>query len=278
MDPFSVNPSVPELIETWQSAMDDIEALCTPLSDEQWLAQTPCPGWTVADIVAHAISIEAFVGGEPAPDHVPDWDCLAHATGQLSQFIETGIDYRRGRSKDEVLDELRTRTAIRRAQLDALPVDAEVVGLSGSLSPLSRVVRTRTFDLWAHEQDIRAAIGVDGHWGTPPAIIAFQQMASALPFVWGKGVGAPAGASVQLSITGPDLDGTVFAVVGDDGKATASDPVDDPTVRVTLGWPDYMRVSCGRVDVTDPAFSERVTIEGDPALASRLLEELTITP
>ncbi len=278
MDPFSVNPSVPELIDTWQCAMEDIETLCTPLTDEQWLAQTPCPGWTVADIVAHAISIESFIGGDPAPDHLPDWDTLPHVVGPLSQFIETGIDYRRGQSKDELLDELRSRTAIRRAQLDALPVDAEVMGLSGSLTPLSRVVRTRTFDLWAHEQDIRAAIGDDGHWSTPPAVIAFQQMASALPFVWGKSVGAPTGASAQLSITGPELEGEVFAVVGDDGKATASDPVDDPTVRLTLGWPDYMRVSCGRVDVADPAFLARVSIEGDAALASTLLEELTITP
>ena len=278
MDPFSVNPSVPELIEIWQSAMDDIYAVCAPLSQEQWQAQTPCPGWTVADIVAHAISIESFVGGEPAPDHVPDWDALPHATGPLSQFIETGIDYRRGRSKDELLDELRTRTAIRRAQLDALPPDAEVMGLSGSLTPLTRVVRTRTFDLWAHEQDIRTAIGDDGHWGTPPAVIAFQQMASALPFVWGKGVSAPASASVQITVQGPELEGDVFAVVGDDGKAVAADPLSDPTVRLVLGWPDYMRVSCGRVDVTDPEFRARISVEGDHDLAEKLLDELTITP
>lgn len=278
MNPLSVDPTVPELIDIWQSAMESIESLCVPLSDEQWLAQTPCPGWTVADIVAHAIDIESFVGGEPAPDHVPEWNELPHATGPLSQFIETGIDYRRGWPKADVLAELRSRIAIRRAQLDALPADAEVMGLSGSLSPLSRVIRTRTFDLWAHEQDIRVAIGEDGNWGSPPAVIAFQQMAGALPFVWGKSVGAPVGSSAQLSIGGPELEAELFAVVGEDGKATASSAVDRPTVHVSVSWPDYMRLSCGRVDIDDPAFGARVRIEGEPALVSTLLEKLTITP
>jgi len=270
MDPLALDPTVPELLDIWHRAMQDIDALCEPLTDEQWTAQTPCPGWIVADIVAHAIDIESFIGGEPKPDHTPDWETLPHAVGPLSQFIETGIDYRRGRSKSELLAELRSRLAIRRTQLDALPVDAEVMGLSGNLTALSRVVRTRTFDLWAHEQDIRTAIDQDGDWSSPPAVIAFQQMAGALPFVWGKGVSAPEGATVQVSVSG-ELEAELFAVMGADGKAVASAPIDDPTVHL-------MRLSCGRVDIRDHAFLERVTLTGDEALGALLLEELTITP
>ncbi len=278
MDPMRLDPTVPELIDIWQSAIESIESLCTPLTDEQWLAQTPCPGWTVADIAAHAIDIESFVGGEPGADHTPNWDDLPHAVGPLSQFIETGIDYRRGRSKDEVLAELRSRIQVRRAQLDALPADAEVVGISGKPSPLPRVIRTRTFDLWAHEQDIRSAIGQDGNWSTPEAVIAFQQMAASLPYVWGKGVGAPAGATVQLTVTGPELEAELYAAVDDDGKAMASAAVEKPTVHVTLSWPDYMRLTCGRVNAEDPELLARVSAEGDPELVSALLTKLTITP
>ncbi len=278
MDPTTVSPSTSELIDIWQTAIESIDSLCTPLTDEQWLTQTPCPGWTVADVVAHAIDIESFVGGEPMADHSPDWDRLPHAAGPLSQFIETGIDYRRGRPKDDVLGELRSRTRARRSQLDALPPDAEVMGISGKPTPLPRVIRTRTFDLWAHEQDIRTAIDDDGNWGSLPAVIAFQQMATALPYVWGKGVEAPNGASVQISVTGPELEADLFAVVDAEGKGTASGPVDDPTVHLTVTWPQYMRLSCGRIDIHDPVVRASLNFTGDGDLADSLLEELAITP
>lgn len=278
MDPTTMHPTVPALIDIWESAAEAIVDLCTPLTDEQWLAATPCPGWSVADIVAHAIHIEAFVGGEQQPEHSPDWTTLQHAKGPLGQFIETGIDYRRGRPKDAVLAELRSRICVRRAQLDATPIDADVLGISGSLSPLPRVIRTRIFDLWAHEQDARAAVDRSGGWGTLPAVIAFQQMASSLPYVWGKSVGAPIGSVVRLSVTGPDLEAELSAAVGEDGKGTAGDPGADPDVHLTVSWPDYMRLSCGRVDVSDPQFRARMSLKGDPACGALLLGALAITP
>lgn len=278
MDPMSVNPTIPELIDIWQSALADIDALCARLSEGEWLAQTPCPGWTVADVVAHTADIESFMAGEPRPEHSPDWDSLPHASGPFGQFTEVGVDARRGRPREEVLAELRARAEARRAQLDALPVDAEVMGVTGAQVSLSRMVRTRTFDAWVHEQDIRAAIGQDGDWSSRPAVVSFQQMASALPYVWGKGVGAPVGAVVRITVTGPDLEADLLAIVGSDGRATASGPVAEPTVHLTVAWPDYMRLSCGRVDVHEPEFLERLTLAGDAALGECLLEELAITP
>lgn len=278
MDPTTVDPSVSELLDTWQAALSDMAALSESLTDDQWLAGTPCPGWTVADVVAHTTDIESLMGGLPRPDHTPDWDSLPHAASPFGQFTETGVDYRRNRSRTEVIAELRECAAVRLAQVAGLPEDAEVMGVTGKQVPLARMVRTRTFDIWAHEQDIRAAVGQDGHWDSRPAIVAFQQMATALPYVWGKGVGAPSGATVHVRVTGPDLEANLYAAVGADGLATPASPTSDPTVSLTVSWPDYMRLSCGRVDVNDAAFRDRIALSGDEELADSLLEELTITP
>lgn len=278
MDPTTISPTIPELIATWRSAIQDMEDVCEPLSEDQWRKPTPCPGWTVGDVVAHTADVESFMAGEPRPEHAPDWEALPHATGPFGQFTEVGVDYRRSWPKDAVLAELRSRADDRRAQVASLPADAQVPGVTGKLVPLPRMIRTRTFDVWVHEQDIRAAIGEEGHWGTAPAVVAFQQMAGALPYVWAKGVGAPASAVVHLTITGPELEADLFATIDEEGKGVASSPAQAATVHLTLSWPDYMRLSSGRVDVTDSHVRGRIMITGDADLAESLLEELTITP
>ena len=147
-----------DLIEAWDSGLRGMLGLCETLSDQQWAAPTPCPGWSVADIVAHTIDVEQTVGGYPRPEHALDLVGLPHARG-LGELTEIGVDYRRGRPREQVLDELRAVLPVRRGQLDATPAGAEVVGPFLSTMPLERVLRMRIFDIWVHEQDIRTAIG-----------------------------------------------------------------------------------------------------------------------
>ena len=277
MDPMTVEPTVPELVDTWQAALDDLVDLVDPLTDEQWRRATPCPGWSVGDVVAHTVDIESVFSGAPRPEHTPEWDRLPHAASPFGQFTETGVDYRRATAKADVSAELRAIILTRRAQIDAVPVGGEVMGFSGSMVPLSRFVRTRTFDVWAHEQDVRAAVGRDRHWSSAPAIVSFQQMAGALPYVWGKEVQAPEGAVVRISVTGPELESELYAVV-DDGKGRACSAVDDADVHLTLSWPDYMRLSCGRLDVDDPGLRGRLSLNGDSDLGEALLRAMAITP
>lgn len=271
-------PDVPSLLDIWQEALLSVADLCDPLTQEQWLAPTPCPGWTVADVAAHVTDIEQLFGGEPRPDHSPDWSVLPHVTNEFSQMTEVGVDVRRGVPKDVVLAELRATIERRRAQLDALPTDAEVFGPSGGMEPLSRFLMTRTFDTWVHEQDIRAAVGEDGGWGTDPAHVASRQMIRALPYVWGRTVKAPAGSTVRVTITGPGVEAQACARVGDDGRGAACDPVEFPTVDLVVTWPDFMALSCGRTATDDPGLRDRMTLSGDPHLCEALLAGLSITP
>lgn len=271
--------TVPELLDTWQQALDDVAALCETLTPEEWQALSPCPGWTVSDVVAHVIDLEQLFGGEPRPDHEPDWADLPHVTDDFGRLTETGVDYRRGREPGVLLAELRATTHRRRQQLDALPLDAEVFGPpAGRMMGLDRFLRTRTFDTWVHEQDIRWAVGRDGGWNTEPAGIAFVLMVGALPYVWGRTVKAPAGSTLRLTVTGPEIRHQSAVTVGEDGRGVLISSVTDPTVTAEMTWPAFMRLSCGRVAVGDPWLVGKVELVGDPDLCARLLPAMSIAP
>lgn len=278
MDPLTRTFDQPAIIDAWERAVTGVADLGATLTPEQWQEPTPCPGWSAGDIVAHTADIESMVGGQPRPDHTPDFAALPHVAGPFSEFTEVGVDVRRSWPAADVVADLRAQIAHRRAQLDAVPPGGEVPGLMGDPVPLERLLRTRTFDAWVHQQDIRAAIGADGGWSDDDAVVAFQQMATALPYVWGKTVKAPPGSSVRVTVTGPDLTADLGAIVGEDGRGVAAGPADGATVHLTCSWPDYMRLSCGRVDPEDADVRSRITVTGDPGLAVALLRGMAITP
>ena len=278
MERIGENPSDSELIAIWQQALENVVQVAASLDEQQWHTITPCPGWTVADVVAHAIDIEHMLIGYPRPGHEPNWDSLPHADSDIGRLTEVGVDFRRARSRDAVLAELRETIAVRRTQLDALPEGASVTSPSGRPTTLERLLRMRIFDTWVHEQDIRTAIGNDGDWDSGPAVIALQQMSRSLPVIWSKGVQAPTGGTVRVAVTGPGLEADLFVEVDDEGRGQACAPVTEPTVSVVVSWPDYMRLSAGRVDPNEEGLRRRIELTGDPVLAEALLSALTITP
>ena len=152
------------------------------------------------------------------------------------------------------------------------------MGFSGRPVALSRFLRTRCFDIWAHEQDLRTAVGADGDWDTVPARISFQQMAASLPFVWGKGVGAGPGSAVRVTVTGPFLASDLGSVIDAEGKGEAAPPSPEAAVHLTVAWPDYLRLCTGRIFGADPEVRARLVVDGDPELADRLLAGMAITP
>jgi uncharacterized protein (TIGR03083 family) len=271
-------PTVPDLIDAWQSAASGVIALGESLTEAQWQAQTPCPGWSVADVVAHCIDVEEVVGGCPRPDHQVDLTALPHARGPIGELTEIGVDYRRGRPSTDLLAEFRSVVEERRRQLDRTPQDAEVMGPFLASMPIERLLRMRTFDLWVHTQDIRAAVGRDGDWDTPGAVIAFQQMTRAIPFAWARNAKAPTGATVRVQVTGPDLTADVSAIVDGDGRGRPTVPVESPAVTLVVSWPDFMRLACGRIDPGDPGLRDRIELTGDAALGAALLPALSIAP
>lgn len=259
------------LEQTWRSTID----VCRGLTEDEWDRATGCPGWSVKDNLSHIVGLELELGGEPLPDHAVPAD-LPHVTGPVGQHMEIAVDVRRDRAGAEVLAEMEAVTSRRLADLRALPDETwqgEMTGPMGSSVPALPFLGIRVFDCWAHEQDIRRALGRPGHLDGPAAELSRDRVASGLGFVVGKKAGAPEGTTVALHVTGPSAASFGAEVVDGRGQPTAEVPA-DPTVSITIEFPEFMALACGRTDA-DPSAAK---IEGDAQLGARIVASLAVTP
>lgn len=260
-----------QLVDRMEQAWRSIEELCSTLGDEEWKAETDCPGWTVQDQVAHLAGNESRLLGRPEPDHEPA--DVSHTRNPMGESNEVQVDYRRSWSPQEVLDEFREVTGERLKQLrDMSDEDFQ----AESWTPIGQgtvadFLGIRIFDAWVHEQDIRRATGRPGHLDGPVAEHALDRIASAMPFVVGKKVGPPDGTTVVFEITGP-VSETVAVGISDGRGERLDGAPDGPTVRLRMDLATFNRLGCGRGDPSE-AVSE-VEISGDADLGRRICEQM----
>lgn len=275
--------SIAELLDAWEGSAHAVNELGKRLSAEGWELPTECPGWSTGDIVRHCCWVEGMLAGRPMPEGELDAERFPHVQNPFQQMTELGVEVRRSHAQADVCAELDGLIDLRLAQLMALEplaLDTEVMGLMGRPVPLQNMLRTRVFDLWTHEQDIRRATGLPANQASPGAQVSALQMAAATGFMLARNVEAPPGTTLHVTVTGP-VAFERWAMVDDDGRGVDLDsPVGDAeaTISLVTDWETYARLGTGRLDVTDPAVQARATVSGDPELAGRLLEALAITP
>jgi uncharacterized protein (TIGR03083 family) len=258
--------------ETWNAAVANFASFVTTVDD--WGAASPCPGWTIADLVSHTIDLEALLAADTRPEHVPDWSALPHIDSDFGRLTEIGVDYRRGHTREELLEELGAVHARALARVEALGPDATIPWLRGD-TPVPQLLGMRTFDIWMHEQDARVAVGEIGNLDGPGAAQAMKYLSAGLPKVWGKGVGAPIGSVLHLAITEPGLSGEFWVRVNEDGKASlAEEQTHD--VSVTMPWLAFVMLAGGRATQTN--FAEDVVVVGDQELGRKLVDAMAVTP
>jgi uncharacterized protein (TIGR03083 family) len=252
----------PALIDAYEQTVGAMVALGDGLSQAQWATPTECPGWTVQDVMAHTVGVELTLMGEPQPAHeLPDG--LDHLQHDTARVLEVPVDARRGRPGTQVLAELRDVAARRTARLRELAAggaDPEVDTAFWGTRPLSRALRTRIFDVWAHEQDIRRALGRPGGLDSAAAAVTREFLARTLPYVVEQAE-LPDGAAVRFDVSGEQ---EIHQTVGDG----------EPMVAISTDWETFVRLMCGRVD---PRLA-KVVSTGDPAQVGRVLAALAITP
>ena len=259
-------------VGTWESATGNLRSLVAGIDD--WDVQSTCPGWTIGDVIAHTIDLESMLAADPRPDHTPDWSAMPHITSDFGRMTEIGVDYRRGRSHEELLTELADAHARARERVESMDDDATIPWLRGD-TPISVLLSMRTFDIWVHEQDIRVATDRPGNLDGPGAANALAYLTAGLPKVWGKQVGAPIGSVLHVTITQPGLTGEYWVRVNEDGKAALVDemPAD---VSVTLPWLAFVMLTGGR-SIKD-GVTEGVVVVGDDELGNRFVDSMAVTP
>ncbi|MFB7447893.1 maleylpyruvate isomerase family mycothiol-dependent enzyme [Streptomyces sp. NPDC056194] len=274
---MTVHPSLQNYADAWTHSIEAIAELVQPLAEGEWNRPTPCVGWSVRDIVSHVIGMETEMLGDPRPIHSLPRD-LYHVRSDFARYMEVQVDVRRHHTSPEMTSELEY-ILIRRARqlrnenrspehLIRAPLSAE--------QTLEMGYRDRAFDVWVHEQDLRAALGVPGNLDSAGALVARDVLLEALPDVVAKDAGAPASSAVVLDVTGPVEFLRTIRVDAEGRGSIDGAPSLGPAVTLTTDWETFVRLACGRVRPAEVA--DRVKTEGDAELAAAILDNFAVTP
>jgi uncharacterized protein (TIGR03083 family) len=272
MDPTPHHePVVDQMVEVWASLI----AACTQVDTAEWELGTDCPGWSVKDQVAHVIGIERMILGDPSPE--PLTEIPPYVVNELGRINESWVRSRRTVPGGEVLAEL---VEVIDRRIDVLASmgreDFDRVGWSPlGEAPYRRFMETRIVDTWAHEQDIRTALGRPGGRNGAGESVALEGCALTMPYVVGKRVAPPERTSVLFAVTGPLGRETLVAM--SDGRASIIPlpAAREPSVTLTMAQEVFWRLSYGRVDASQVVASGGVQVDGDPALGHRILDSMS---
>jgi uncharacterized protein (TIGR03083 family) len=253
---------VTALEQTWTGLV----SVVSDLTEAEWDTPTELPGWSVKDNVSHIVGVELFLMGEPFPDHVVS--DLPHVRNDAGRWVEVPVDLRRPSPGAAVLAELREVTDRRLKELRALDeaaLDTVVTGVLGFQQPLKHLLGLRVFDSWAHEQDVRRALGRPGGLSSDAAWLTRRRLLLAM-----SGLPVAAGRTAAFVLSDPASEATLtFGASYVDGAA--------PDADVTLAMPyeTFVRLGMGRAHWPDVS---GVTVTGDAALGDEVLRQLAITP
>ena len=256
--PADIERVVDALLETLGSLVD----ITSGLNDDQAALATPCPGWTVRDQVAHVAGLESRMLGRPGYDDHLVPDGLAHVRNAVGRVMEIDVDARRPLPLADVLAELAEVTVARRAQLQGVGLTPDtLVNSPFGDRPARSALPLRVFDCWAHEQDVRDALGAPGGMSGAAAQVSMARACAGLATV-----AASAGLTPDQRV---DL-----VVTGAHAFRTSVGTGDLPIVTLTIEAANFTRLCCGRSSA-DPS---KVTIDGDQAVGAAFVANLAITP
>jgi uncharacterized protein (TIGR03083 family) len=262
------------VLEGLFGSWDEIDKVIDELSDDQWQAQTPLPGWNVRDVLAHVIGTESMLQGAATPEADVDVSTLKHVRNDIGVLNERWVRKLRGLRSGELLDMYRAITAERRSALAAMTDDVwnQITATPAGPDTYGRFMRVRAFDCWMHEHDIRDALDrpADDPAGETSRL-ALDEMAASMGFVVGKLGGAPEGSRVALELTGP-LQRTINVDVSGRARVVGDFGGDEPTATITLDGLLFSRLAGGRTTVA--RHPDAVRYGGDEEVGQRVVEHL----
>ncbi|WP_328439625.1 maleylpyruvate isomerase family mycothiol-dependent enzyme [Streptomyces sp. NBC_00457] len=274
---MSLHPTLQPYADAWTHSIEAISELVQPLVEGEWNRRTPCPGWSVRDVVSHVIGLDCEMLGDPRPIHTLPRD-LFHVTNDHQRYMEMQVDVRRHHTGPEMTSELELVTIRRNRQLrnESRDPGTKVRGPLGSEITLEESMRHHAFDVWAHEQDLRVALGRPGNLDSPGAHVARDVLLDALPDIVANKANAPRSSAVVFDVHGP-IEFLRTIRVDIQGRGTLETaPALGPAATLTLDWETYIRLAFGRV--TPESVADRIKAEGDVDLTAAILRNFTVTP
>ncbi|MEU0118671.1 maleylpyruvate isomerase family mycothiol-dependent enzyme [Streptomyces bobili] len=273
---MSLHPTLQSYADAWTHSIEAISELVQPLVEGEWNRRTPCPGWSVRDLVSHVIGLDSEMYGDPRPIHTLPRD-LFHVTNDFQRYMEMQVDVRRHHTAPEMTSELELSIIRRNRQLrnETRQPDTMVRGHLGTELTLEESMRNHAFAVWVHEQDLRTALGRPGNLDSPGAHIARDVLLDALPAVVAEKADAPRSSAIVFDVHGP-IEFLRTIRVDIQGRGTLETaPALGPAAAFALDWETYVRLACGRV--TPEAVADRVKAEGEPELTAAVLRNFAVT-
>lgn len=265
-----------EVLDGLFTVWDSIDALLAGLSESQWRAPTPLPGWDVRAVVSHIIGTESFLQGIAPPEPDIDVKGLDHVRNGVGAMNECWVRHFAGQPGGSVLQRYRAVIEDRRQVLGAMSEEewnAETRTPAG-LDSYGRFMRIRVFDCWMHGQDIRVAIeqpSSDDELSGVAARLSLDEIAATLGFVVGKLAQAPDGARVEFDLTGRLARSVRVSV---DGRAQVVEDFGgrEPTATIRVNALQFTRLAGGRPMC--PIRPQDIDLGGDEDLAAQIIENL----
>src|SRR5438067_6789768 len=211
-----------EAIAGLLAGYDAFGDLLRSLDERQWEAPSRCAGWTAGDVARHVVGTATDVATGVVGTHTPDEE----------------VAERKGRTPTEIADELDTALVTLR-NLGAIINDDAWNGTSPVPDLTMRQgILTLIYDLYVHNDDIRAAVGMPPLGGGLGLDASVEYLAEQLDQRgWGPATLA--------------LDGMEKAEIGGGGDPITGDPM------------RFVLVACGRSDPSTLGLDEKVNIYAD---------------
>ncbi|MGW9030973.1 maleylpyruvate isomerase family mycothiol-dependent enzyme [Streptomyces sp. NPDC055722] len=273
---MSLHPTLQPYADAWTHSIEAISELVQPLADSEWNRRTPCPGWSLRDVVSHVIGMDCEMLGDPRPIHTLPRD-LFHVKTEHQRYMEMQVDIRRHHTAPEMTSELEYTIIRRNRQLrnESRDPGTKMRGPLGTEQTLEEAMRYRAFDVWVHEQDLRTALRRPGNLDSPGAYIARDELVAALPKVVAEDAKAPAGSAIVFDVHGPVEFMRTVRVDAEGRGSVDGAPSLGPRVALTLDWETYVGLACGRI--TADLVADRIKAEGDPELTAAILMAFAVT-
>lgn len=189
----------------------ELARLLAPLDDPAWRAPTPCPGWAVADVVAHlAQTDEAAVASvEGRLGALANGTLMDDSLADVDELAERMVAGTRSLPAAQVLARWSDATAALRAALLVVAPETRCQWVVGTFTART-LATTRLAETWIHTGDVAAALGVDPEiddriahiarlaWRTVP--YAFERAGLPPPAAVGFDLELPSGARLDLGV------------------------------------------------------------------------------
>ena len=127
-----------------------------------------------------------------------------------------------------------------------------------------------------HEQDMRRASGNPGHLRGAVALMVFERVGRRLmPRVAAKDAALPDGTTVAFDIDAP---AEPFGVTVDAGRGILVEQPHKAAARIAADFEAWLCLVGGRWSVARAGDEGRLRIDGDQAIATRLLDKIVVMP